>query len=110
MATVEPGSEKASAMARPIPRPPPVMKMTRGSFGALGTMPTLDSQHAALSTLHPARCTQHFAPCTLHPAPSTLQSVFRPVSRVLVEKRQGLERPHAIDEQDSVEVVGLVLD
>ena len=35
---------------------------------------------------------------------------LRPVARVLVEERQRLERPHPIEEQHAVEVIGFVLD
>ena len=33
-----------------------------------------------------------------------------PSTRVFVEEGQGLERPHPIEEQDAVEMIGLVLD
>src|SRR5262245_8819735 len=36
--------------------------------------------------------------------------VLRPVPPVLVAERQRLERRHAIEEQDAVEMIGLVLD
>ena len=34
----------------------------------------------------------------------------RPVAAVLVEKRQRLERLHPVEEEDAVEMIGLVLD
>ena len=37
-------------------------------------------------------------------------SIFDPVARVLVEEGQRLERPHPIEEQHAVEMIGLVLD
>ena len=36
--------------------------------------------------------------------------VLGPVPRVLVQERQRRERAHPVEEQDAVEVVGLVLD
>src|SRR4051812_35403584 len=36
--------------------------------------------------------------------------VFDPVAGILVEEGQRLQRPHPIEEQDAVEMIGLVLD
>src|SRR5206468_11894172 len=36
--------------------------------------------------------------------------LLRPIARVFVEERQRLERPHPVDEQDAVEMIGLVLN
>src|SRR5690349_11918582 len=65
-ATVLPGSANATAIARPIPRTPPVT--------------------------------------------STFMSVLGPVAGVFVQERQRFEAAHAIEKQNAVQMIGLVLD
>src|SRR5258705_8822141 len=72
------GPPSASAMARPIPRPPPVTTDTLNS-----QPPTSNSQVSLL--------------------------IFGVEPRVFLEERQRIHRLHPIEEEDAVEVVGLVL-
>src|SRR5258705_262801 len=72
------GPPSASAMARPIPRPPPVTTDTLNS-----QPPTSNSQVSLL--------------------------IFGVEPRVFLEERQRIHRLHPVEEEDAVEVVGLVL-
>src|SRR5258705_7729588 len=81
------GPPSASAMARPIPRPPPVTTETV----------TLRTYFSTLPLFHFSTCAQR------------LVFIFGVEPRVFLEERQRIHRLHPIEEQHAVEVIRLVL-
>src|SRR5947208_11688883 len=85
IAIVVPIPPSASAIARPIPRPPPVTSAILPTY--FSTFPLLNFFTCAKRSVF----------------------IFGVETRVLVEEGQRLHRLHAIEEEHAIEVIGLVL-
>ena len=81
-----------------------------GHRAIAAAMQFADHSEVELERLQSERALREESDLTMKSGPPRFDQSFGPVARVLVEKRQRLERLHPIEEQHAVQVIGFVLD